>query len=335
MEHYRTRMTSRTPKLAGTAGAAWLALAGCNAPVFAQDASRPPVTLPQAACCVQPSASPPAEGEPNLLRHLCWAIPIPIQFAPVLPAPVVLRSSTAFAQNSPHPPEEKRSEKERPVSYGVEIELRSGHADRGFVISDSPVVQPVAWVSGSVAEFSVWSNITLAETAEDSRPQIVELELTRAHEWRNFTIAPAVRMYFYSDPVSIDSSRSIEGWLYLSYRAGPFRLFSNQSVDLQAYTGGYFGDAGIAFDRRVSPRVEVGGSFKTGWASSTFNDFWAEVDKSAFNLVGVEGWLTAYVKPHLYIGPSFEFSTIVDRAVRGGSARPTFFFVGLTTGVEF
>lgn len=241
----------------------------------------------------------------------------------------------ATLQSSSNSPEEKRSEQARPISYGVEIELGSGHADRGFVISDSPVVKPVAWVSGRVAELSVWSNIPLAETTEHSRPQVVELELTHAHEWRNFTIEPAVAMYFYRDLLSIDSSRSIEGWLYLSYHAGPFRLFSNQSVDLLAYKGGYFGDAGIAIDRPVSPAVKVGGSFTTGWASSTFNDFWAEVDKSAFNLVGVEGWLTVYVNSHTYIKPSFEFSTIVDRAVRAGSTRPTLFLVGLTTGVEF
>lgn len=217
----------------------------------------------------------------------------------------------------------------------MEVDFRSGFADRGFVVSDSPVVQPVAWVSGHLAELSVWSNITLAETTEGSRPQIVELELTRAHEWRNFTIAPAVRMHVYRDVASIYSSRSIEGWLSLSYQAGRFRLFSNQSVDLLAYRGGYFGDAGVAMDRRVSPTLKVGGSFKAGWASSAFNDFWADVDKSAFNLVGVEGSLTAYVNRHTYIKPYFEFSTIVDRAVRAGSARPTLFFVGLTTGVEF
>ena len=317
------------------AGAAWLA--GWCQPAFAQHTSPVPATL-QTGCSfreARPDDSPPAEDASTAPEQLCGAIPIAIQSALVLLAPDVLPRAPAFTQNSVKPADEKRSEPKRSISYGVEIEIGSGAADRGFVISDSPVVQPVAWVSGSVAELSMWSNVTLAETTEDSRPQIVELELTRAHEFRNFTIAPAVRMHFYRDTLSIYSSRSIEGWLSVSYHAGRFRLFSNQSVDLLAYKGGYFGDAGIATDRRVSPTVKVGGSFKTGWASSTFNDFWADVDKSAFNLVGVEGWLTAYVNRHTYLKPYFEFSTLVDRAVRAGSARPTLFFVGLRTGVEF
>jgi len=35
------------------------------------------------------------------------------------------------------------------------------------------------------------------------------------------------------------------------------------------------------------------------------------------------------------IGPHFEFSTIVDRAVRAELIRPTYLLVRLTTGAEF
>jgi len=39
-----------------------------------------------------------------------------------------------FAQGSP-----------QRMTYGVEIAFRSGHADRGFIINDRPVVQLVMW----------------------------------------------------------------------------------------------------------------------------------------------------------------------------------------------
>jgi hypothetical protein len=191
------------------------------------------------------------------------------------------------------------------------------------------------WVSRGVVSFSLWSNFTLAETTEGSRPRIVEMELTRAQDGKKLTVAPAIRMFFYRDPLSIYSTRSIEGWLYVSYDAGPFRLFTNHSVDVLTYRGAYYGEAGIDSERRVSQRVKVGGSFGAGWASSTFNDAYVGIHKSALNRVSVKGWLTAQVRPHFYIGPSFEFSTIVNHAVRAGLARPTYCFVGLTTGVKF
>ena len=240
--------------------------------------------------------------------------------------------ATAAAQAAPS---QSVAEPVRPVSYGMEVALRSSHADRGFVISDGPAVQPVMWVSGLGAYLSAWSSFTLAETPDGSRPQIVELELGREHEWSRLAITPAIRSYFYNDPLSRYSSRSIEGWLNLSYAAGPLRLFTDHSVDVLTYPGAYYGDAGIALEGRLSPDVELGASAGAGWASATFNDAWAGVPKAAFERVNVEGRLTSYVTPHFYIGPHFELSAILDRELRAALTRPTFLLVGVTTGIEF
>ena len=53
-----------------------------------------------------------------------------------------------------------------------------------------------------------------------------------------------------------------------------------------------------------------------------FNLAYADIAKSALNRISVEGWLTAHVKPHYYIGPHLEFSPIVDHTVRAELARP-------------
>ncbi len=243
------------------------------------------------------------------------------------------QNTSPVPARSPHPATD--SLPQHPFSYGVEIALRSGHADRGFVISDRPVVQPEVWVSGSAAELSLWSNFTLAETTDSARPQILELELTRDKKWKKLTIGPAVRMFFYHNPLGSDRTHSIEAWLDLSYDTGPLQLFTRQSVDVLTYPGAYFGEAGIEAERRVSQRVEVGGSVGAGWASAAFNDAYADVDKSALDRMSVEGWLTVHVRPHGYIRPHVEFSTIVDREVRAWLPRPTFVFLGVTMGVEF
>ena len=241
----------------------------------------------------------------------------------------------ALAQSSPKPAEVKPPEAARPISYGVEIALSSGHADRGFVINDRPVVQPVAWVSVPGASFYLWGNLPLVQTTDGARPLILEMEMSWPHEWGNLSIAPAIRVFLYHDPLSRYTARSIEGWLNLSYDAGPFSLFTRHSIDVLAYRGAYFGEAGIEVERRVSPRVELGGAFGGGWASAGFNDAWVGIRKSAFNRISGEGWLVAYLTSHSYVGPLLRFSTIVDGAVRAELGRPTFVFVGLTTGVEF
>lgn len=217
----------------------------------------------------------------------------------------------------------------------MEIAFSSGHADRGFVISDRPVVQPEMWVSGSAGEFSLWSNITSTETTDSARPEIVEIDLTRNQTWGRFSIAPVIAMVFYFDPVSRSGDRTMEGWLDLSYDAGPFRLFTNHSVNVQTSSAGYYGEAGITSEGRVLHSVTVGGSIGAGWASAAFNSDYADIARSALDHLSVEGWLTVHMNRHFYVGPHFEFSTIVDRRVRAAVKRPSYVLVGLSTGAEF
>src|SRR5215831_13479557 len=142
----------------------------------------------------------------------------------------------AWAQDSSTAP----SRSARSLRCGVEIALRTGHADRGFVVSDRAVIQPEVWVAVAGTELSAWSSFTLAQTTDSARPQILEFELTRELEWKRLTVGPAVTMFFYHDPVSIDRTRSIEGWLHVTYDAGPFSLVAHQSIDVLTYHGAYF-----------------------------------------------------------------------------------------------
>ncbi len=241
----------------------------------------------------------------------------------------VVVCAPAFAQDT------QASKQEPRVSYGVELAFRSGHADRGFIINDRPVVQPVVWVTRRGAEFSVWGNLPLAETTDGARPQIAELELTRKYEWKNLTIAPAVTMYFYHDALHVDNERSMSGWLHLSYDVGPFRLFTHQSLDVLTYRGAYYGEAGLASEGHASERLELGGSLGAGWASARFNDAYADVARAGLDRVSVQAWLTAHLTPHSYVTPDVEFSTIVNPGIRAALTRPTFLLLRLTTGVEF
>ncbi|HEV8400272.1 MAG TPA: hypothetical protein VGQ18_10585 [Gemmatimonadales bacterium] len=241
----------------------------------------------------------------------------------------VLAYTPAFAQDT------QISNVERRASYGVELAFRSGHADRGFIINDRPVVQPVVWVTRSRVEFSVWGNLPLAETTDGARPQIGELELTRQYKWKSLTVAPAVTMYFYHDALNTENERSVSGWLHLSYQAGPFRLFTHQSLDVLTYRGAYYGEAGLASEGHASDHLELGGSIGAGWASARFNDAYAGVASAGFDRVSALAWLTVHVTPRYYVAPDFEFSTIVNPRVRAALTRPTFVFLRLSTGVEF
>ena len=221
------------------------------------------------------------------------------------------------------------------LSYGVELGFGSGHADRGFMISDRPVVQPVTWVDWSGAEFSVWSNFPIAQNTDGSRPRIVEMELVRAQQWGHLSVAPAVRMFFYHDAFNRYSERSMEGWLYLSYATGPVRWFTNQSLDFLTYRGAYYGEAGVTTERSASGSLKLGGALAAGWASATFNDAYAGVPRAGLDRLSASAWLTVHLTPHVYVGPYVEYSSIVNEQVRVAVPRPTYLVARLTTGAEF
>lgn len=263
---------------------------------------------------------------------VAWCAPAVAQDTSVTSAPLPADSEIL----RPKPPNAKAPDTTVTISYGLETAFRTSHSDRGFLISDRAVFQPVVWVSRRGTDFSLWGNLALADATDGSRPDIVEAELTHKYEGKSLSIAPAVRMWFYRDRVSRSRSRSIEAWMYLSRDLGAVTLFTNHSVDLQDNRGGYFGEAGVESEGMVSPALEIGGSLGAGWANSTFNDYWAGVAKAAFNRVSAEGWLSIYPTPRFYIGSHVEFSSIVDRDVRAGDLfSPTYFALRLITGVEF
>src|SRR5436190_2582295 len=222
----------------------------------------------------------------------------------------------------------------RRVSYGVEVAFRSGHADRGFLISDRAVIQPVSWLGWRGTELSLWGSVPLSPNTDGSRPHIAEFELARADTLGTVTIAPALRMYFYHDALSRERDRSLEGWLNLSIDLGAFSVFVTPSLDLLTYQGAYFIDSGLESERHITARLELGGSLRAGWASWRFNDEYAGVPKSTLDRVSAEGWLTAYLTTNLYIAPHVEYNVTVDSDVRAVTG-PHYLLLRVGLGGEF
>ena len=200
---------------------------------------------------------------------------------------------------------------------------------------DQPVLQPAAWISVSRFTFVGWSNLTLRDTTESTRPRIGELDLAYERDWKKLRIEPTLEVYFYRDPLNIESSNSAEGSLRVSYAAGPLRVFTAHFFDVLADRGAYFGEAGIDYPRRLSENAELEITFRTGWASAKFNDANIGVAKAAFNLVGAESSLTYQLNKNLYLRPQIGFGRIMDPLLRQEVMHPTFLAFGLAIGVDF
>lgn len=151
-------------------------------------------------------------------------------------------------------------------------------------------------------------------------------------DWEKLRIEAAVDAYSGQQGPDIEAQNTMEGSLKLSYPAGPLRIFTTHSFDVLAYRGSYFGEAGLEYARPITKITEFTISVRSGWASAKFNDVYIGVNKSAFNLVGVDGSLTYYLGPRMYFRPHVQFSSITDRRLREQLAPANIISFGLAFG---
>ena len=199
------------------------------------------------------------------------------------------------------------------------------------------MIQPSAWIARSGFTFTAWSNFAPANRSESevAHLHVTDLILTYSRDWKKFRIEPTMEAYLNRRPSDVDDHNTMEGSFKLSYPVGPLRVFTAHAFDVLAYKGAYFGEAGLGWDGRIANNIALAASFRSGWASSKFNDVYIGLDKPAVNFIGTEGSLTYHLKPYLYFRPHFEFSNIADRRLREYLSSRTIVNFGLAMGIEF
>ena len=221
------------------------------------------------------------------------------------------------------------------INFGLETDFNSQYLWRGIVLSDRPVLQPSAWISGFGFEFTAWRNLNLTRTGENVHLHTTNLNLTYSHDWKKVRIEPSLDAYLNQPPKGFHDPNTMEASLKLSYPVGRLRIFTSHAFDVITYRGSYFGEAGVSYEGRLTERVVPAVSITAGWSSSTFNKTYIGFDKRAFNFVGAEASVTYYLRDHLYLRPHFEFSTTAARELREYLDFPTSANFGLAVGMDF
>jgi MltA-interacting protein MipA len=224
------------------------------------------------------------------------------------------------------------TEKQSTLTYGAEMDFNSNYVWRGLLLDGGPVGQPSAWISAFGFTLTAWSNVAMTNTSGSSGLQSGGLTLTFNRDWEKLKIEAALDAYAGQQMPEVEAQNTMEGSLKLSYPAGPLRVFTTHAFDVLAYRGSYFGEAGLEYARPITKNTEFTISVRSGWASAKFNDVYIGVNKSAFNLVGVEGSLVYYLGPRMYFRPHVQFSSITDRRLREQLAPANIISFGLAFG---
>jgi hypothetical protein len=264
------------------------------------------------------------------------------------PEPASVPVSALSSQTAPEadPAADEESEEEEDgagFAMGFEADTQLVYAWRGQQSSAGPVDQPFFFLDLYNFEFSVYGNIPLNNQETDVngaaiRPgTLTEFgpQLTYFGAFGDLRIEPSVVFYFYP---GLKDAPTGEAWLKLAYPVlsslPDLSLYALNIVDFVGAKGGYYGEAGLEFEREVlNGNGVLFSNLGLSAGTARFNSFYFDVDRAALEAVSASVFLEYTFLKHLYARPHIEASFLLDNELAGNIQDSPFLFnAGLAIG---
>ena len=216
---------------------------------------------------------------------------------------------------------------------GADVDVVSRYVWRGVPYSDGAAVQPSIWTSLHGWTLSLWSNLVVADRIDRGQFNHLFVSATYSTEAGRFVIEPAVEAWHTKAFGEVAAVTTAEGLVRVSTDVGPLNIFTNHTVDLQAYRGAYIGDAGLGHRRTIGPRAELATEFAISWATARYNSGYVGVAKSAFNYASLSGSVAIRLNDHWSLRPHVEWQPIIDAALRRALQSKAFFTAGVAVSL--
>jgi hypothetical protein len=221
------------------------------------------------------------------------------------------------------------------LNLGGEVDFASRYIWLGMPSSQGPVMQPSLWLTLDNTSLTLWSNMNLAN--EPQRGEFNETDLTLSSEidWNGWRVEPSFEYWTDRRIRGIPDPATGQAGVELSHGIGPLRVFTNETCDVVAFPGAYYGDAGLSFEKQHK-QLSIFTAARVAWANSQFNRAYAGVAANAVTYSGVEVAATFHPRTgRLYLRPHVEASRIVDRTLRAYVKPNNLFDAGLAIGFQF
>ena len=238
-----------------------------------------------------------------------------------------------FAPRAAATQEVDQQEPEETVSFGVEVDFNRSYIWRGIRWNEGFLVQPSAWVSSYGFCFTSWANVVADEKDPDVETGLNEIDLILEYGITVGTVelTPSFTYYHYPED---DSYNSGELAINATLPVGPISLVTDQIVDVMEYSGAYFGDVGIEYEREISSELSFSSYLYLRWGSSKFNENYIGLSKGALNYTDLGLSFPYYLTEGLYLAPHAEVNFILDEELKDCLDENPFNF-GLIAGYEF
>ena len=186
---------------------------------------------------------------------------------------------------------------------------------------------------------NAWLNYSV-DGPQPNKFNELDLTLSYERELKSLSVSPGFTFY------SVRGSASYgEAYLKLSYPVAFLNIFTDHYFSMfnDAVTGGYYGDAGLGYEKQFAGESVFTGSALLGWGNTRFNTFNYEPGgmTSRLNVLVLDTALTfkpsaggrVSVRPHLTY-----FATLprtICESVRAAAKTPDNLVIGVAAGYDF
>jgi hypothetical protein len=195
-------------------------------------------------------------------------------------------------------------------------------------------MNPSAWVSGYDFTLLGWANYVLND--EPYQNEFNEYDIYASYEFEKdaFSAVATYQHYFYTDPDYAPDTGEVA--VELAYAIKDFNVFTVQTVDVEEYSGAYFGEFGVGYEKSLDDdKLLIEANLELGIGSDKFNEAYIGPDITASNMWGWEAALTYSLNDHLYLKQHLTWTSLMDKRLRDEVDDPVLVSGGLLLGAEF
>lgn len=199
----------------------------------------------------------------------------------------------------------------------AQLDFFSRYVWRGLAWSQGPVLQPSVTVARGHFSATAWANFGLDRRDGTS---FNEVDLVLSYEASSGKLGLEGCLQFFAYPNQADSPATGEAVVSLCYPVGSLTAYLSQASDFMHYRGAHYTEAGLRYDCALDTHTSLGLSGGVSAGSRKFNEVYAGVMKSAWNVASLQLALERELSPGWDLCASLSLTELLDSDLRASGA---------------
>ena len=197
------------------------------------------------------------------------------------------------------------------------VDFFSRYVWRGLAWSEGPVMQPSVGVSFGAFSATGWANVGMDRRDGSS---LNEVDIILSYQTASGNMAMETCLQFFTYPNSKNSPATGEAVVSVSYPVGPLRTYVSHASDFVHYRGSHYTEIGFCYTRDLGWNTSLEISLGVSAGSRKFNDVYAGVAKSAWNVASLQVTLEHELSDGWGLSAQLSLSELLDSDLWGSGA---------------